>query len=59
MFSILIYSSFSKWNPLIVQPLKKLHTILHVVPRLLAESANILQDFPFSEALLSNFEKEP
>jgi hypothetical protein len=47
---------FSKWNPLLMQPLEELRAVLHVMPCYLAKFANILQELPLTLPL--NFEEE-
>jgi hypothetical protein len=56
MFTIIICSSFSEWNSLLLQPLEELHTILHVVSCLLAEYANIMQDLPLLRGFIARLE---
>jgi hypothetical protein len=52
MFTILICSSFSKWNLILVQPLEELHTVLHMVSHLPTESTNAVWDFPLLMSLI-------
>jgi hypothetical protein len=53
LFTTLIHSLFSEWNPLLIQPLDELHAIFHVVSRFFAELANFLQDLPLLRSLIA------